>query len=678
MKEHHPFFLLLFILLVSCHRGHNELIIYDAPESLITSKFFKLSANNNSVFVYDTKIEYDPFDLESEKIRPDSASFAYFDFSGNVNIEIETIYEKIDTVILRPLSTGIIPKVNKNIVSFSLESPQMLSVEINGNSTTNLMLFANEIEKNKPDPSDPNTVFFGPGIHEIDDEYGFLRLKSNQTLYIAGGAVLRARIIVEDEENITITGRGVLDGSRLKGRWPERLREFMGEPMDVNRPGLVHIKNSKHVTMEGIILMDAPMWTTTFTNCEDVRVKNTKTVCYIINSDGINLVSCRNAMVEDVFVRTGDDCICIKGHFENDHDEESSNIIIRNSTLWADVGSPLEIGHETNIGEIKDIHFTNIDILQQRFKVLGYHAIDITNADDAFIHDIYFKDIRIEQCLRLIGIRVSETYWAETETRGVVENIFFDNISTLADTSVYLYGYDPLHSVSNITFSNFYKGLKSYNPLNGIYTNNFVFNLKYMEGGQTIDSYDQLLQDGLMYLTIDLSSYCNRNRRDDVAGDEKGWFDLGDQNDFSALKGGKYILSDIPFLINDTGVIMLGSKNNLTNLPRNSRKISIDQQASHIFFLQTTTFNTSDIGTVLWTYTINYQNGKSEEIPVLSLTDVGDWELWSQAGWQYILEGKKVYIMAVQNQRGYIIESIEINSGTVDEIPVILAITTGA
>ena len=90
-------------------------------------------------------------------------------------------------------------------------------------------------------------------------------------------------------------------------RWPERLREFMGEPMDVNRPGLVHFKNSKHVTMEGIILMDAPMWTTTFTNCDDVHVKNTKTVCYVINSDGINLVSCRNAIVEDTAVGR-DDC----------------------------------------------------------------------------------------------------------------------------------------------------------------------------------------------------------------------------------------------------------------------------------------------------------------------------------------------------------------------------------
>jgi hypothetical protein len=93
--------------------------------------------------------------------------------------------------------------------------------------------------------------------------------------------------------------------------------------------------------------------------------------------------------------------------------------------------------------------------------------------------------------------------------------------------------------------------------------------------------------------------------------------------------------------------------------------------------LHTTTFNTSDIGTKLWTYKINYQNGKSEEVPVLSLTNVGNWELWSQAGWQYILGDKKVYIMLIENKGVNLIESIEIKSESMDEVPVILAITTG-
>jgi hypothetical protein len=102
--------------------------------------------------------------LESEKFNPDSASFAYFDFSGIVNVEITPLDIDIQKVIIRPLSKGIIPEVDNGIISFSLDKPQKLSVEINGNSTNNLMLFANEIEKNKPDPTDPNTIYFGPGI----------------------------------------------------------------------------------------------------------------------------------------------------------------------------------------------------------------------------------------------------------------------------------------------------------------------------------------------------------------------------------------------------------------------------------------------------------------------------------------------------------------------------------
>jgi len=336
-------FLLVAILLsglFACHQDRDELIIYEAPRAVRDSKFFKVTVNNRPVSVYDTKVEWDAYDLESEKNDPDSASFAYFDFRGKVEIEIEPQGIDVRKVEIRPLSKKVIPKIEGGIVSFSLDKPQKLSIEINGNSTQNLMLFANDIEMTKPDSTDANTLYFGPGIHEIDDEYGFLRLKSNQTLYLAGGAILRARIIVEDAKNVKITGRGILDGSLLKGRFPVYARELMGEPLDIERPGLVNIKNTNHVEMSGIILLDAPMWTTTFNSCSDVFVRDTKTICYVINSDGINLVNTRDAIIEDVFVRSGDDCIAIKGLDSSKDRADVVNVRVRNSILWADQGCP--------------------------------------------------------------------------------------------------------------------------------------------------------------------------------------------------------------------------------------------------------------------------------------------------------------------------------------------------
>ncbi|MFC2125120.1 glycosyl hydrolase family 28 protein [Bacteroidota bacterium] len=677
MKYSSLFIVIFYFFLFSCQREHNELIVYDAPESLGNSKFFNVTVNKRPLSVYDTKVEWDAFDLESEKSDPDSASFVYFDFSGKVEVEIEPLGIDIREVIVRPLSKGIIPRIEGKAVSFSLDKPQKLSIEINGNSTRNLMLFADEIEISKPDSTDENVLYFGPGIHEIEDEYGFLRLNSNQTLYLAGGAILRARIIVEDARNVTITGRGILDGSYLKGRFPVYARELMGEPMDIERPGLVNFKNTNHVEMSGIIVMDAPMWTTTFNSCTDVLVRDTKTICYVINSDGINLVNTQNAVIEDVFVRSGDDCIAIKGLHGSKNRADVANVRVRNSTLWADQASAIEIGHETSMNEIKDVHFLNIDILEQRFKTLGYHAMDITHADSAYIHDIYFDDIRVERCLRLLGIRINESRWMSSEERGIVENIYFKNITTFDDHGVYLYGYDSQSPVKNIIFEDFYHGSEPFNPLTSLKMNNFVFDLKYAQNGEIIDSISRLLDEGIRFQTIDISKYCNRTRTDEFQGDQKGWFDLGKSNDYSQLKGGEYFLGNIPFQIPKEKVIMLGSDSNLTYLPGKSEEIPINQSARYLFFLQTTTFNTSDVGKELWTYKVNYKNGRTEHFPVLSLIDVADWRLWSLAGWQFTLDDRRVYIMVIENQENDFIESIEIISKSENEIPVILAVTAG-
>ena len=87
-----------------------------------------------------------------------------------------------------------------------------------------LHLFANPIEKNKPNPKDKNVIYFGPGIHEIPNQK--LKVASNKTVYLAGGAVIKGRIALDNVSNVRIQGRGMVD---------EEIR------------GGIHIANSKNV-----------------------------------------------------------------------------------------------------------------------------------------------------------------------------------------------------------------------------------------------------------------------------------------------------------------------------------------------------------------------------------------------------------------------------------------------
>src|SRR5262249_37027472 len=136
----------------------------------------------------------------------ESASMACFDFSGTVSVQI-TSAVPVSSVAVRPLRYGIQPSISGNTISFSLSRPVNLSIEINGDDRHNLHLFSNPIESNRPSPSDPNVIYYGPGVHGNGTP---IIARSGQTVYIAGGAVVFGNFYIGS--NSTIRGRGIISG----------------------------------------------------------------------------------------------------------------------------------------------------------------------------------------------------------------------------------------------------------------------------------------------------------------------------------------------------------------------------------------------------------------------------------------------------------------------------------
>ena len=102
------------------------------------------------------------------------------------------------------------PLVDEKTTKITLDRPVKLILEANGKRHP-LFILAHALEEDAPAADDPNVIYFGPGLHR--PERGIVEVKSNQTLYLAGGAVVQAAILVNDAENVTIRGRGILDGS---------------------------------------------------------------------------------------------------------------------------------------------------------------------------------------------------------------------------------------------------------------------------------------------------------------------------------------------------------------------------------------------------------------------------------------------------------------------------------
>gem|GEM_PF-195880 len=687
-RIHIPILILLVLSIVSCNRS--KVVIYPNPGELAPSKQYQVFANGHEVFVYDV-----PVFLELNN-QNRVVSFAQFDFTGKVNIEI-AVKKKIESVRIRPDSYGIKYTIKDNHVILALSVPKKICIDINNEIDENLTIFANQPEKEIYSKNDSNVLYYGPGEHYVPGTYGILQLKSNQTLYLAGGAVLHARILAKNAKNIKIKGRGMLDGTTLLGRVPDYYRKYLCEPDSLRRPNFVRIINCSNVEIEGVVFNNSPCWTLDVRGCENVNIHNLKEFGYVDNSDGIDITSCKNTIIDDVFIRVNDDCVVVKGEDGKDVD----SVTVTNSVMWSDRAQALQIGHEAIAGKISNVRFSNIDILEQRNRYIGHYALGIFNGDCATISDIVFENIRVENCERLISMVIEKGAFGRSEKRGKIENVTFRNIYSYQKNDIGLFGFSEENCIKNVTFENINFKDQTIKP--ELIANRYVYNLTFKQDGKEVKKIDCVVAPETKFETIDITPWCNRSFVDKVRGDGQGWVDLGPDEDMSKLVGGIQEHNGIPFKISedkDKGAIILRSSQHLTEQPYASYPIKISKKADYVFFLQGTIFqdvavkkippvvwiytagilmfDISKIGTPLWYYQIRYEDGSEVEVPVKAGLNVEDMRIWAPGGWVTLLNGKKFYIQKWDNPYPEkTIETIKMFSKLEPEVPILMAITLG-
>jgi hypothetical protein len=667
---------------------HAAAVLYPAPPGYPLSSRYQVMVDGRPNPVYDTRVF---FELNNSNRV---VSFSYFDFTGKAAVEV-VASGPISSVRIRPSALAIPFQVEGRRVRFTLTRPAKLSVEINGGIDDNLHIFAGRPETAVPSPHDPNVLYYGPGIHYIDGEYGILHLKSHQTLYLAGGAVLRARLDAEDATGIRIRGRGILEGTTLLGREPDYYRKYLGEPDNLQRPNFVHFHNCRDIDMEGIILNDTPAWTVDFEACENVHVHDVKELGYVDNSDGFDVVSSRNVLIEDVFSRTNDDCVSVKSF-----GPDTEDVTVRDSVFWSDRAVGLQIGHETRSQNLHRIVFQNIDILEQRNRYIGHYALGVFAGDQGRVSDVLFRDIRVENCERLISLIVEKGFFNVSPQRGSIDHIRFENISSGTRADLHLYGSDAEHAVRDITFENLRVNGRPAEP--ELFANFHVHGLVFKQDGRETKTLAGIVRPGLRFLPVDITPVCNRSRVDN--GDGQGWLDMGPQTDMRGLAGGEREFAGVKFLIPpdpQKGAIILRSSQHVVEQPYASYPIPIGRRVDHLFFLQGTAFtdtfvskvppevwignagklrfNQSKVGTPLWYYRVRYADDGSEiAIPVQAGCNVEDWEIWAPGGWVVPLNGRKFYIQKWDNPHpSKPVAYVKVETALQPEVPIVLGVTMG-
>jgi hypothetical protein len=270
---------------------------------------------------------------------------------------------------------------------------------------------------------------------------GTIELKNGTELYFEPGARLAGSVFRSDydttialalitgleAENISITGKGVIDGQA-----PELIKNIFTNlregtlydaqwgykrPTEAIRPMLVHLVKCKNVLIKGITLKNSASWVQNYTFCNGLIIDsvNVESAAYW-NNDGIDVSDSRNVVISNCFVNAADDGICLKSEKREGLCE---NIEIRNCKIRSSA-SAFKMGTASH-GGFKNIKVRNLDIYDTYRS-----AVAIESVDGGIIENIDIRDIKAKNTGNAVFIRLGQR---NTDVApGYIKNVYIADL----------------------------------------------------------------------------------------------------------------------------------------------------------------------------------------------------------------------------------------------------------
>ena len=438
-------FLLMFYLSGCTDVNTTKTVAYPPVPGFVTSPDFKVMANGHDIWTekigaggYERITRPGVYEKTDSQIftydHMEDLSVANFSCSGEQSISI-TASEDIRSYVIHPKSKHIVAEVKGREMTFSIDAPQHLYIEVN--NLPHLAIFANPLEQNIPSSQADGVVYYGPGVHDI----GEITLQSNQTIYIAGGAVVNADVRGVDVENVKIMGRGSLNGN-------------------------LRINTSKNFEVKDIFMRSTRGWTNTITDCYKTVYDNVKVFSYlgVYSLDGINPVSCTNVVINNCFIRTRDDCIAIKTPSRIENSKTDSISVTKCLLVGWMYADGVTLGYELQGGDTKNVYVRDCDIVRARGggRTGGHSAFSIVCDGPSKVSDIYFEDIRVASDIEFNNLELiitDGTLYGKGGI-GVIDGVYMKDIYWENATKPFIIkGYES-QFIDNVSFQNCYVGGK--------------------------------------------------------------------------------------------------------------------------------------------------------------------------------------------------------------------------
>lgn len=314
---------------------------------------------------------------------------------------------------------------------------------------------------------------------------GAIHLKSNVNFHVSTGATIKFSMDAKDylpivhtrwegmelmhlspliyayeQTNIAITGTGTLDGQGKAGFWKwhgnaryggdvkiksqradrDKLYDMMTRNVPLEqrvfgeghwlRPQFIQPYKCKNVLIEGVKIVDSPMWEVHPVLCENVIVRKLSIVTHGPNNDGCDPESCKDVLIEDCLFDTGDDCIAIKSGRNNDGRRlktPTENIIVRGCTMKDGHGG-VTIGSEIS-GGVRNLFVENCQMDSPDL----WNAFRVKNnaSRGGLLENFYFRNVTIgEVSHAVITVDFNYEEGAKGEHTPVMRNFYVENVTS--------------------------------------------------------------------------------------------------------------------------------------------------------------------------------------------------------------------------------------------------------
>ena len=296
---------------------------------------------------------------------------------------------------------------------------------------------------------------------------GALQLRSNITLRLSKGAVLRALdnpdayphfrhdtwsrmdlfpwralIFGDSLENVSITGEGTIECGGTYAVFQDKV----GDSPD--RPYGVHLVNCRGIRIEDVKFRNSAHWMLRCLECANLRIRGVDIFNHCnVNNDGMDIDSCQDVRITDCRVDSSDDGICLKSEGAS----PCRNVLVSNCIVSSHA-SAIKLG-TGSIGGFQNILVNNCIVRPSRSKEMrhifnlwkGMTGIDISCVDGGCSENIHFANIAMDGVENPIFVKLGDRRSTvsipanrrkeeakpspEPTAAGSLENLQFRNIS---------------------------------------------------------------------------------------------------------------------------------------------------------------------------------------------------------------------------------------------------------